>query len=191
LQALILDGSFVGDDVSKAAREVIEGELRAEGWNLNSFTLRDMDIAACKGCFKCWTQTPGLCITDDEGKKVIQQFVTSDLAVFLTPVTFGGYSSVLKKALDRVMPVMLPFFEKTKGEVKHKPRYGKHPNLVALGVLPQADAASEKIFRTLVSRNARNFDSPVHAAGIIYTNQNIDAIKSEVKTLLNKAGVEI
>jgi multimeric flavodoxin WrbA len=189
LQALILDGSFVGDDVIKVSREAIEGELRAGGWNVNSYTLRDIDIAACKGCFKCWTHSPGTCITDDEGKKMVEQFVHSDIAVFLTPVTFGGYSSVLKKALDRMIPVLLPFFEKSGGEVKHKPRYDNHPRLVALGVLPQADANSEKIFRALISRNAGNFYSSVHSVGVIYSNQNTDAIKSEVKTLLNRAGV--
>ena len=189
MQALLLDGSFVGDDVSKAAREVIEGELRALGWNLKSFTLRDIEIAACLGCFKCWLQTPGVCIIDDMGRTVAEQFIQSDLSVFLSPVTFGGYSSVLKKGLDRIIPNILPFFEKIQGEVHHKRRYDTYPRLVVLGVLPQPDEESERTFLSLAGRNAINFYSPGFAAGVIYHAQDSAAREHEITTLLRKAGV--
>ncbi len=181
MQVLLLDGSFVGDDVSKAAREVIEGELRAEGWNVNSFTLRDIEIAACLGCFKCWLQTPGVCIIDDAGRTVAEQFIQSDLSVFLSPVTFGGYSSVLKKGLDRIIPNILPFFEKIQGEVHHKRRYDAYPRLVVLGVLPQPDEESERTFLSLAGRNAINFYSPGFAAGVIYHAQDAAALRSSVQ----------
>jgi multimeric flavodoxin WrbA len=191
MQALILDGSFAGDDVITASREAIEGELRTGGWNVNSFTLRDTDIAACKGCFKCWIQTPGVCNVDDAGRRVAEQFIKSDLVVFLSPVTFGGYSSVLKKGLDRMIPNALPFFEKIQGEVHHKRRYDAYPRLVVLGVLSQPDEESERIFLSLAARNAINFYSPGFAAGVIFHTHDAAARQQEITTLLRKAGVAV
>jgi multimeric flavodoxin WrbA len=189
MKALLFDGSREGDPVSGQAREVIERNLRAKGWEVSSLTLREMEIAPCLGCFRCWTETPGMCIIEDAGNNVVRQFMASDLAVFLTPVTFGGYSSVLKKALDRFCPTLLPFFEKTGGEVKHVQRYDHHPAIMALGVLPGPDIAEEEIFRTLVSRNAGNFAAPSRATGVITRGQGANDVEREVRSLFVKVGV--
>jgi hypothetical protein len=37
-----------------------------------------------------------------DGSEVVRSFIQSDLIVFYTPVTFGCYSSVLKKALETI-----------------------------------------------------------------------------------------
>jgi multimeric flavodoxin WrbA len=189
VKAVLLDGSRAGDAVCTQAREIIENELRGRGWEVSSLTLRDMEMAPCLGCFKCWTDTPGVCINDDAGTTVVKQFIASDLAVFLTPVTFGGYSSVLKKALDRTLPVMLPFFGKLGGEVKHVQRYDKQPRIMALGVLPRPDPDTEQIFRTLVSRNAMNFAAPERTSGVITRDMDPGRMRGEVRSLIVRAGV--
>jgi multimeric flavodoxin WrbA len=189
MMALLLDGSRAGDTVSTQARELIEQELRGKGWEVNSLTLRDMEMAPCTGCFRCWTHTPGVCITDDAGTGFLKQFIASDLAVFLTPVTFGGYSSVLKKALDRTIPLLLPFFQKVSGEVRHVHRYDGQPRIMALGVMNRADPATEQIFRTLVSRNAMNFAAPERASGVITRDIDPGRMRGEVHALLVRAGV--
>jgi multimeric flavodoxin WrbA len=188
MQALILDGSQDGDSVSKAVRELVEAELKMKGWQVDSFLLRTMDISACLGCFKCWTHTPGICITNDHGRKIPENFVKSDLAIFLSPITFGGYSSVFKKGLDRIIPVMSPFFQKIEGEIHHKQRYDRYPRLLAIGVLPQPEESSENIFKTLVTRNAINLLSPAHVTGIIFRNQSTEEVRGQIKTFIDKAG---
>ena len=59
--------------------------------------------------------------------------VHSDLVVFLTPVTFGGYSSELKKALDHVIPILQPFMQKRGGETRHPQRYVRRRDLLVIG----------------------------------------------------------
>jgi len=49
------------------------------------------------GCFGCWNKTPGTCVMKDDSAKIAKAVVNSDLLIFLTPITFGGYSSELKK----------------------------------------------------------------------------------------------
>ena len=52
------------------------------------------------------------------------EFATSDLVMFLTPVTFGGYSYHSQEGPGPVDLLLLPFFRKVHGEVHHARRYG-------------------------------------------------------------------
>jgi len=116
-------------------REIIAQELRAAGFVPEILLLRDLDIAPCVGCFGCWIRTPGECVIPDAGRDVAKTVIRSDLTVFLTSVTFGGYSSELKKAVDRLIPLVSPYFRRVGGEVHHRPRYRCHPRLLGVGLL--------------------------------------------------------
>ena len=103
--------------------------LKRRGHAVQSFQLRDTPIAYCRGCFNCWIKTPGICRTRDAGRYVARAFRASDAVFFLTPVTFGGYSSELKKALDRCIGLVAPFSTRVRGEVHHRRRYAAYPRL--------------------------------------------------------------
>jgi hypothetical protein len=190
VKAVLLDGSLNGEPATSLVRGLVAAELEARGWNVQPFTLREMEIRPCIGCFGCWVQTPGQCLIDDAAREIAPAVIGSDLVIYLTPVTFGGYSSELKKALDRCICLILPFFTKVDGEVHHKPRYDRYPRLLGLGLLPEADAESERIFKTLVGRNAINMHAPAHAAGVILDNQPADAVRAEIQTLLEAVEVK-
>lgn len=162
IRVLLLNGFLKDEDVSQRLQKIIEEEITEAGGHIHSVQLRSSFIAPCKGCFHCWIKTPGVCVIKDFGREVARMFVQSDLVVFLTPVTFGGYSSALKKALDRSICTVSPFFTKIDGEVHHKKRYDTYPNLLGIGVLPHSDPRQEEIFRSLLSRNALNMHNPVN-----------------------------
>lgn len=134
MQALVLDGT--GEDAAAApsVRRALLGELERRGWRAEALTLRQMEIAPCTGCFGCWVRTPGICVIDDAGRDVARGAVQCELLVLFTRVTFGGYSSELKKAVDRVIPNLSPFFRKVRGEVHHKPRYARCPRILVVGL---------------------------------------------------------
>ncbi len=69
--------------------------------------------------------------------------------------------------MDRSICLVLPFFRRVDGEVHHRRRYPGYPALAAVGVLGAPDEEQERIFRTLVERNARNMDSPVTAVCVL------------------------
>jgi len=190
MKALILDGSTEENFTLKIVHDAIIDEFKNMGWEVNSRVLRDLKIGSCYGCFKCWVQTPGICIIDDVERDIAKETIQSDLLIFLTPVAFGGYSSELKKAVDRLIPLVMPFFIKIDGEVHHKSRYERYPSLMGIGVLPNEDKESEQLFKTLVNRNAINFHSPTHTAGVIISNQDEELIQEKIKTLLSEAGVK-
>ncbi len=189
MKAVILNGSRKGEDTIDSVHDVIVDELQSLGWAVEPFILRDMEIRYCVGCFGCWVQTPGVCLVDDTARDVAREVIQSDLAVFLTPVTFGGYSSELKKALDRIICLIHPYFMKIEGEVHHRPRYDRYPRLMGVGVLPEPDEEYERIFKALVSRNAINMHAPAHVGGVTVSSQGEDSVRETVKALL--AAVEV
>jgi len=190
MKAVVLNGGVEGDDVLDTVDRVIADELASVGWEVHPFILRNMEIHHCVGCFGCWIQTPGVCIIDDAARDIAGEVIESDLAVFLTPVTFGGYSSELKKAVDRLICLVSPFFVKIAGEIHHRPRYEQYPRLMGVGVLPGIDQESERIFTTLVGRNAINLHSPAHVAGVVLGGQSLDKIRENIQALLAAVGVK-
>lgn len=190
MKALLLDGSRANESDLKDITTTFEKELKAKGWDVEALELKNLNISPCNGCFKCWIKTPGICIKDDPAREVSKKFVQSDLVVFLTPVTFGGYSSELKIALDRSLGIMLPYFTKIQGKTHHKKRYKNYPKLIALGTLPSSNPKEEKIFMDLVSRNVINAHSPSYAAKVMVNGEGMDKIQSNIKNLLAKVGVK-
>jgi len=157
MKALILNGGAEADPEMETVHQIVRQELSRAGWDVREFILRNTAIANCLGCFGCWVKTPGTCVIPDAGREVAKAMIRSDMIVLLTPVTFGGYSSILKKAMDRIIPLVSPFFVKIHGEVHHKRRYDRYPDLFGVGLLRQEDAESRALFSTLIERNARNF----------------------------------
>ena len=168
------------------AGTMLHAELERKEVKFTHWTLRDLEIAPCIGCYKCWTTTPGECIFDDEQRKIYSDIAKSDLIILITPITFGGYSSELKKGLDRFIPVLLPFFRKYNGETHHPSRSGKEWNLLGVGTLPSKDEEKEKIFRDLIRRNSLNMHSEGSSSEILFKGSNEKEIQAQITAGINK-----
>jgi multimeric flavodoxin WrbA len=193
MRAVVLNGARTEDapedDTVNLLSEVITSELQRSGFEVDNIVLREKRIASCTGCFGCWLRTPGKCLIDDDGRKVAEKAIQSNLLVYLTPVTFGGYSSELKKALDRMAcSNLLPFLKKMGGEVHHPTRYENHATIVAFGVLPSQEVESEAIFESLVVRNSINHHADAYST-IVYSTDTFDVVQKNVESILAQAGV--
>ena len=156
------------DLLSNRAAAAVMTVTKARGWDTKAFALAGMEIKPCRGCFSCWVKTPGRCVIEDDQEAILRETATSDLFIWLTPVTFGGYSPELKKALDRIIPVLLPFFARLHGETHHPLRYPRRRRLLVIGTQKQEDAGSEGVFRRLVGRNALNMEG-AEAAALVFS----------------------
>lgn len=186
MTGLILNGGAADLD---AIADIIAKELAASGCEASEARLRDIEIAGCAGCFRCWVATPGVCAINDPGRGIAAVMVRSDVVVLLTPIVFGGYSYDLKKALDRSIPLLLPFFRKIHGEVHHQMRYDKYPRMVGIGVQRERDDESARIFRQLVARNAINLDAPGSSSVVIDARLENGQIAGATRAALDEAGV--
>ncbi len=190
MKALILDGGLAGQTMTDPIRSRLLDTLNQMGWQVQGLVLHEEKIAYCLGCFECWTKTPGLCRIDDGGRAVADAVIHSDLVIYLTPITFGGYSSELKKAIDRIICLVSPFFTKINGEVHHQARYDHYPIMVGVGILPQPDRVQTAIFTKLIERNAINLHAPVHATLVIDGTQAPTVLQTQFQTLIEKVAAE-
>jgi multimeric flavodoxin WrbA len=188
MKAVIFNGEREDNPVIGAIESSLIKVLTEKGWEAEPIALREKQIAGCLGCFGCWVKTPGICVIDDYGREATKKIVQSDLMIWLTPVTFGGYSSELKKALDRSIPILLPYFESYKGQIHHKMRYDKYPRLLVIGTEP-CNTEYEETFLALTERNVLNLRPPKHATGIFQKNENLDKTLPFVEDLLRKVEV--
>lgn len=178
--AILLDGS----NGNYAVLESVHHALLTAFKRCEVVNLAESYILPCMGCFACWVKTPGVCVKDDDGRRIAQQVMQSELIVLVTPVTFGGYSSTLKRMVDALIQTISPFFRQVKGEVHHQQRYSRYPALLAIGIMPKPDSESEAIFRQLVARNAVNFHAPNHQTVVMGTDAASPAAQAALAAAL-------
>lgn len=181
MKAAILDGSGANDHTGQRVYETLAAQLEAQGWQVEHFILREKKIGNCAGDFFCWVRTPGMCNVKDDNRVIAEALATSDLMVYMSPITFGGYSSTLKRMIDHQIQNVSPFFAKIDGETHHRKRYQQNPDLLAVGWMEQADAQSERIFRHLVQRNALNWHAERYAAGVVLADQTDQELQSAAR----------
>lgn len=157
MKTIILNGCLKNSPNMGSLQSITESALQKAGYEVEAVVLHEKKIGECLGCFHCWVKTPGMCILEDDSRELNGKIINSDLVVYMTPVTFGGYSSELKKAVDRIIPLLLPFFTNRQGEIHHQARYKSYPKVLVLGVMMEENKEMEQIFRDIVKRNEKNW----------------------------------
>lgn len=152
MKLVILDGT-TGE--SPASLCISQAAPRA-GATVTRFALSETRLAPCIGDFDCWTRSPGRCRTQDEAQDIAQAVHDADLVVFLTPLVFGGYSSALKRAVDRLIPLIDSSFHKRFGLTRHLPRYARYPALLCIGLADRPSDEARSLFAELAGGNAIN-----------------------------------
>ena len=167
MKALILDGSYANDPQAINITRALRSHIPAA----ETIILRDQKIGNCAGDFFCWVRSPGICNTNDDNRVIAAKIIQSDLVIYLTPVTFGGYSSALKRMVDHQIQNISPYFASIHGEIHHQKRYKRYPNLLVIGWMEEPNAQAEVIFRHLVHRNAINMYAKTSVCGLVIGRQ--------------------
>lgn len=107
----------------------LKSKLEKDGHIANELILRNMDIKQCLGCWGCWVKTPGECLVKDDTVNIRREFITSDLVLMVSPIIMGFTSALLKKATDKLIPLIHPYNAIRNNEIHHLKRYDKYPYL--------------------------------------------------------------
>lgn len=172
MRAILLDGSFADDTTGGRIGAALTAAFEARDWEVESIVLREKTIGICAGDFFCWVRTPGVCSMDDDNRAIAAAIAVGDVIVYLTPVTFGGYSSALKRMVDHQIQNVLPYFATIAGETHHYGRYAKNADLLAIGWTHRPDAQAEAVFHHLVRRNAINLHAKTSVSAVVTANQS-------------------
>lgn len=112
MSALLLNGASSPADPACAPCTEVERQLAAQFDTVRVFHLAGYDIGHCMGEFDCFVKTPGRCRIHDEGQEIERAVHDAELVVLVTPLHYGGNAAQLKKAVDRLLPLISPFFRK-------------------------------------------------------------------------------
>ncbi len=160
----------------------LEERLKISGHTIKTFVLRDLNIRYCEGCFNCWLKTPGECSFSDDTQTIRGSFINSDFVLLASPIIIGFTSALLKKAIDKLIPLIHPYFEFTNSEVHHRKRYLKYPKLgVLLEYAENVDKEDFEIIRGIYMRNALNLKTSLSFT--ITTMKPIEEIEYEINNI--------
>lgn len=158
---------------------LLKAGLETRGHIVSQVDLRDLGMRYCIGCFGCWVKTPGVCSSQDESCEMRKAVIHSDFTLWAAPLRIGFPSAMLKKALDKSIPLIHPYMVVDQGEAHHRPRYDSYPRLGLL-VDPESDtdAIDLEIVTDIFSRIALNFKSRLEFS--MTTNTQVEEVVKNV-----------
>ncbi len=66
-------------------------------------------IADCLGCTWCWFKTPGVCRHKDDVPALHEKMLKADVLIHATPLYICNMNAIMKRFLDRIMPLAEPY----------------------------------------------------------------------------------
>jgi multimeric flavodoxin WrbA len=109
---------------------LLEG-MREEGCEVELFYTCQLRVKPCLGDRVCWTRTLGKCVQNDDVKMLLSKMREADVIVFGTPVYVDGMTGTLKNLIDRLIPIVEPYFVLRDGHCRHPSRTpDKHTKVV-------------------------------------------------------------
>ena len=186
MKIVILDGALESTPKKwKAYLSDLVLTLRKNNHEISHLIIKDKDIHHCAGCFKCWVQTPGMCVFDDDSREVNRVVIYSDFVLFASPLVMGFPTSVLKKKMDRMIPLVHPYIDIIEGEMHHLPRYDRYP-LFGLLLHPESADTEENIsvVSQIFARTALNIKSRLAFA--VTTEESVQKTVARIENLENE-----
>jgi len=157
--------------LGKLARVLDEQLARAGYAEIEHFDVSEAKLGFCQGEFDCWVNHPGRCKIEDAQQAIVAAIPAADLLVYLGPVVFGGWNYALKGAIDRMICLISPFFERRASLTHHERRYETYPRMYAVGLLREPDAGQQQTFEQLNDANAINLFAPRRNAVVVSEDQ--------------------
>lgn len=116
----------------------------------------------CRGCFGCWTRTPGECVVHDGLEETGAWLGAADELLLISRCCFGSLSPAVKRVLDRAISYIHPYFEIRSGQMHHKRRYSNRLHLHAC-LYGSGGEQEENTMRGILAANAVNYDGELSA----------------------------
>jgi len=98
---IILNGSPRAGGNSDAMTAFAYERLRGKS-NAEVYTVRELKIADCVGCYACMDDERGeVCVIDDDAKPLVEKLYKADAAIVLMPLYFTTVPGIVKMLFDR------------------------------------------------------------------------------------------
>ncbi|MBQ9528428.1 MAG: flavodoxin family protein [Fretibacterium sp.] len=102
-KVLIISTSVRANSNSEALAIAFAEGAREAGNEVEFISLRDKNIAFCKGCLAC--QKLGHCVISDDAKGITERMLKAEVMVWATPIYYYEMSGQMKTMIDRANPL--------------------------------------------------------------------------------------
>ncbi len=125
MRVLVLNGSPKGEgsNTLQLTKAFLKGIKEAVPAQVEILPVYKLNLEPCKGCFTCWSATPGACCIRDDMAGVMEKLLTADVVIWSFPLYYFGLPSGLKALMDRQLPMSLPFMASGAEGGGHPSRY--------------------------------------------------------------------
>lgn len=125
MKILVFNGSPKGEhsNTLQLTKAFCEGIAQAEQTQTEIVPVYQKKILDCRGCFRCWRDTPGNCVLQDDMAQLIARYLEADLIIWSFPLYYFSLPSRCKALMDRMLPMNLPFMSKGAESGGHPSRY--------------------------------------------------------------------
>lgn len=108
--------------------------MKEAGADVELIYVHDLEIRPCKGCWNCWTKSPGKCVQKDDMAEILPKLASADIVVYATPVYVDGMTSTMKALLDRSIPLIKGVWEIRDDHCRHPRRDTKEGKIILVSV---------------------------------------------------------
>ena len=119
MKVIIINGSPRGENskTMHLTRAFMEG---AKWTDVETIDISKINVRGCRGCFSCWSATPGKCVIKDDMTEILPKLVAADVVIWSFPLYSCGFPGEMKCFMDRQLPLGMP-------EMKTESETGEHP----------------------------------------------------------------
>ena len=172
LSALGTDGS-AGGERAAGIQDALLRVLQSRGEDVHLLDLTQAKVQPCLACGGC--STTGACVLKDDMTRIPAEIASCERLILATPILFGIHHPLLKKAVDRLLPLAGERFAVRGGEMHHQPRHSGSVALLGVGWLREgARPAEAETFQRLIARHAVNLACTRHSAAILREGEPVE-----------------
>ena len=171
MKVLILNGNpDTKNKVFDHYLNLLVGELSQDKNEVLQINIRDKKVQHCMGCWDCWVKTPGKCRIEDDSIAIRENYINADMVIFASPLIMGFISAIMKKVMDKLIPLLHPYIEIVRKESHHSKRYDKYPLIGLLYQNNSTENTDVEITTDIFNRFALNFRTDLAFSFSINTN---------------------
>ena len=103
MRIMVISATLRREGNSDALAEAFARGAREAGHEVEKISLRDKEVAFCRGCLAC--QETGRCVIHDDADAIVERMGQADVLAFATPIYYYEMAGQMKTLLDRANPL--------------------------------------------------------------------------------------
>ena len=105
MKVLVLNGSPKGErsNTYRLTGAFLDGLRQVQQAEVEVLEVGKLHLLPCRGCFACWSKTPGKCVLQDDMAGVIEKLLAADLLIWSFPLYYFCSSTMSYSKVNHVL----------------------------------------------------------------------------------------